>query len=244
MGEVSRCGFLQKMEQIPVNTSFGTVVAERIFDVIMLFLLLCVTLLLEFGRLSNFFLGLFSDKFGNLEHISGGIYLVLACIVLLGLAFLIVLYRSRARFASSRFYQKAQSFIKGMFDGMLSVRKLQKPWQFILHSFLIWAGYYFASYALTFALPGAARLDWLAGLTILLTGSIGMAAPVQGGTGSFHLLVSSALLLYGWNQEEGIILATFIWASQTLLTLVAGGLSFVISLFLNKPATEQVVVKI
>ncbi len=51
----------------------------------------------------------------------------------------------------------------------------------------------------------------------------------------FHILVSSALLLYGWNQQEGLILATFIWASQTLLTLVVGGICFVISLFVSKP---------
>jgi hypothetical protein len=65
-------------------------------------------------------------------------------------------------------------------------------------------------------------------------GAIGMAAPVQGGTGSYHLLVSGALLLYGWKAEDGLILATFIWASQTLLTLVAGGACFLISLFIQK----------
>jgi hypothetical protein len=70
-------------------------------------------------------------------------------------------------------------------------------------------------------------------------GSLGMAAPVQGGTGSFHLLVSGALLLYGWKAEDGLILATFIWASQTILTIVAGGIAFLISLFIVQPADQR-----
>jgi hypothetical protein len=244
MGEVTRCGLMLRMERVPVNTAFGTVVAERIFDLIMLFLLFCATFVLEFNRLSNFFIDFFAQKFGGLSHLSQNFYILLACIALLGLAMLVALYHYRARFSQNAFYLKIQAFIKGVLDGMLSVIKLERPWAFALHTVLIWAGYYFASYALTFALPDAARLSWLAGLTILMMGSLGMAAPVQGGTGPFHVLVSGALMLYGWTYGQGIILATFIWASQTLLTLVSGGICFVISLFLNKPTTEKVVVNL
>jgi hypothetical protein len=138
------------------------------------------------------------------------------------------------------FFGKIRTFVKGMMEGLLSVRKLEHKWDFILQTLLIWAFYYGASYSLTFALPDTQRLTWLAGLTILMMGGLGMAAPVQGGTGPFHVLVSGALLLYGWNQQDGLILATFIWASQTLLTLIAGGLCFVISLFVSKPSAQEV----
>jgi hypothetical protein len=156
-----------------------------------------------------------------------------------GLVFLIALYRSRARFRGNAFYIRVSTFVKGMLDGILSVRKLDRKWDFFLQTVLIWSGYYLASYLLTFALPDTARLSPLAGLTVLIMGSLGMAAPVQGGTGSFHLLVSGALLLYGWKAEDGLILATFIWASQTLLTVIAGGICFLISLFIVKPAPAQ-----
>ncbi len=231
MGEVTRCGMLQRMERIPLNTSFGTVVAERLFDLISL---LVLNFVLEFDRLSGFFTQFFASKFGAAGNISASVYLVVAGLAITGLVGLIVLYRSRQRFRGNAFYVRVSSFVKGMLDGVLSVRKLDRKWDFLLQTVLIWVGYYLASYLLTFALPNATRLEPLAGLTVLIMGAIGMAAPVQGGTGSFHLLVSGALLLYGWKAEDGLILATFIWASQTLLTLVGGGVCFLISLFIQK----------
>lgn len=239
MGEVTRCGMLQRMEKIPINNSFGTVVAERLFDLISLLILLVLNFVLEFDRLSGFFTGLFASRLDGLGKISTGFYLAVASVAMTGLFLLVFLYRSRTRFSGNVFYVRVSTFVKGMMDGILSVKKLDRKWDFVLQTALIWACYYLASYLLTFALPDTARLSPLAGLTILITGSLGMAAPVQGGTGSYHLLVSGALILYGWKAEDGLILATFIWASQTLLTMVAGGISFLISLFVVQPAAQS-----
>jgi len=238
MGEVTRCGMLQRMEKVPLNSSFGTVVAERLFDLISLLTLLVLNFVLQFDRLNDFFRGFFASKLGGAGNVSTGMYLVFAGVALTGLVLLVVLYRSRSRFNSNAFYFRTRHFVKGVLDGILSVRKLDRKWDFILQTVLIWLCYYLATYLLTFALPGTVGLSLLGGLTVLIMGSLGMAAPVQGGTGSFHLMVSGALLLYGWKAEDGLILATFIWASQTLLTIVAGGICFLISLFVVKPAVE------
>jgi uncharacterized protein (TIRG00374 family) len=243
MGEVTRCGVLNRIDKVPINSAFGTVVAERIVDVLMLFLLLSLNFILEFRRLSDFFIDLFSSKVSGVGQISQSVYIILACVVLLFLALIIGIYKYRAKFSQLTFLNKIRIFVKGMLEGILSVRKLDRKWDFVLHTILIWIFYYGASYALTFALPDTQRLSLLAGLTILMMGGLGMAAPVQGGTGPFHILVSSALILYGWSQEEGLILATFIWASQTLLTLIVGGICFVISLFIPKPVVEGVPVQ-
>ena len=240
MGEVTRCGLLHRMERVPVNSAFGTVVAERIFDVIMLVLLLSLNFVLEFNRLSGFFIEFFSSKFGGLSGVSQNVYIILTSLIILGLAFIIAIYKYRAKLSQIAFIGKIRTFVRGMVEGLLSVRKLEHKWDFVLQTILIWIFYYGASYSLTFALPDTQRLTWLAGLTILMMGGLGMAAPVQGGTGPFHILVSGALLLYGWNQQDGLILATFIWASQTLLTLIVGGVCFVISLFISKPSTQEV----
>jgi hypothetical protein len=61
-------------------------------------------------------------------------------------------------------------------------------------------------------------------------GGLGMAAPVQGGIGVFHLLVSSTLLLYGLTRESGMAYALLLHTSQTLLVVLMGGLSFLISM--------------
>jgi hypothetical protein len=240
MGEVTRCGLLHRMEKVPVNSAFGTVVAERIFDVIMLVLLLSLNFILEFNRLSGFFIEFFSSKFGGLSEVSQNVYILLTSLIVLGLALIISIYKYRAKLNQIAFLGKIRTFVRGMIEGLLSVRKLEHKWDFVLQTILIWVFYYGASYSLTFALPDSQRLTWLAGLTILMMGGLGMAAPVQGGTGPFHILVSGALLLYGWNQQDGLILATFIWASQTLLTLIVGSFCFLLSLFISKPSTQEV----
>lgn len=235
MGEVTRCGVLQRMDKVPVNAGLGTVVAERLFDVVMLLLLLCLNFLLEFNRLSTFFVDFFSAKFGALGHIPTRFYLILAVGVSAFAAILFWMYRRRATLLAIPMVARAKDFFLGMWEGITGIRRMERKWDFVLHSFLIWFGYYLASYLLTFALPGSAPLGPLAGLTIVMMGSLGMAAPVQGGAGPYHLLVSSALVLYGWTQADGIVLATFIWASQTLLTVLAGGICFVASLFVKPP---------
>lgn len=180
MGEVTRCGLLQRMERVPVNTAFGTVVAERIFDVIMLLLLLGLTFILEFKRLSNFFIDFFTSKFSGLTQLSQNLYIIITCLIILSLAFLIIIYKYRAKFSQIAFLSKIRTFVKGMMEGVLSVRKLDRKWDFVLQTILIWVCYYGASYSLTFALPDTERLSMLAGLTILMMGGLGMAAPVQG----------------------------------------------------------------
>jgi glycosyltransferase 2 family protein len=239
MGEVTRCGILNRMERVPVNAAFGTVVAERIFDVIMLGLVFALTFLLEFNRLSRFFLDFITDKFSSFREISFTTYIIVTCVLLLSLALGIALYRMRARFDRFTFLVKIRQFVRGMLEGLLSIRKMRRKGEFILYTILIWVGYFFMSYVLFFALPQTQHLSLMAGLTVLLMGSLGNSAPVQGGTGAFHILVGNALLFYGLSQEDGIKLATFMWASQTLLILVLGGICFLISLFLQKNTRQE-----
>lgn len=242
LGEVTRCGVLQKMDRIPLNAGLGTVVAERLFDVLMLLILFCLNFLLEFNRLSDFFMSFFQERFGKFGQLSGAFYGIIALGVLAFAGILFWGFRQRERLFQNPRLARVRDFFVGMWQGVVSVRNMDSPWGFVAHTLLIWVCYYLAAYLLTFAIPDSAPLSPLAGLTILVMGSLGMAAPVQGGTGPYHLLVSSALMLYGWRQEDGIILATFIWASQTLLTILAGGFSFVVSLFV-KPALSESSIK-
>lgn len=232
MGEVTRCGSLNRLEGVPVNVSLGTVVAERVFDVLMLLLLIGATFVLEFNRLSGFFIDFFTSKFNGGDPAAGPSPLVvLAGVALGGMLLAWVLYRRfKDVLLQKPFFQKGRQFVAGLVDGLLSVRKLRNPGLFVFHTLLIWTMYYFMSYVLFFSLPQTAGLGLLAGLTILVMGGIGMAAPVQGGIGPFHLLVGNALALYGLTQQDGIVLATFMHAVQMLVTLVLGGLSFLIVL--------------
>jgi hypothetical protein len=234
-GEVARCGTLYRLSGVPVNISFGTVVAERLFDVLMLLLLLGATFVLEFDRLSQFFMEFLGGKLpnGSVGEKSGSSgLLLLAGAVLLGLALLAWFLFTRYREALGRhpLYQKATAFMTGLLAGLLSVRKLRRPGAFVLHTLLIWTMYYMMSYTLFFAMPATANLGPLAGLTILVVGSLGMAAPTPGGIGSFHLLVGQVALLYGLTSQDGQVLATFVHGVSTLMVIILGVLSLLLVL--------------
>ncbi len=227
-GEFARCATLYKLSGVPANVSFGTVVAERLFDVLMLLILLAATFVLEFDRLSQFFMDFFGNKMGGPKAGSGGSgVLLMVGAALVGLALLGWFLYGRYREALGRhpLYQKVIAFAKGLLEGLLSVRRLRQPGAFVLHTLLIWTMYFLMSYTLFFAMPATASLGPLAGLTILVVGSLGMAAPTPGGIGSFHLLVGQVALLYGLTSQDGQILATFIHGVSSLMIIVLGVLS-------------------
>jgi uncharacterized protein (TIRG00374 family) len=229
MGEVTRCGTLYKLEKVPVNLSFGTVVAERIFDVIILIFLIGLNFLLELERLSKFFTDIFQSKFGNGEGIlpiliAGGV----AILVIGGIILLCFKNKTlQQKLRQNIFVGKILNFAEGMLEGLLSVGKLKNPFLFILSTLLIWIFYYLVSYVLFFCIPETSQLGPLAGLTVLVVGAIGMTAPTQGGIGAYHLLVGNVMILYGLSQSDGITLATFIHGAQMLFMLLIGALAFV-----------------
>lgn len=244
-GEVARCGTLYRLTgrsgaPVPVNVSFGTVVAERLFDVLMLLVLVAATFVLQFDRVSEFFLEFLGGKLP--QGSSGTGLLVMAGAVMAGLALLIWFLFNRYREALGRhpLYQKVSGFLAGLFTGLLSVRKLRRPGAFVFHTLLIWTMYYLMSYSLFFAMPSTASLGPLAGLTILVVGSLGMAAPTPGGIGSFHLLVGQVALIYGLTSQDGQVLATFIHGISTLMIILLGVASLIVVLIRGNRLTDDV----
>lgn len=231
-GEVTRCGTLNRLEKVPVNVSFGTVVAERVFDVVALLLLIGLAFVLEFDRLSGFFIDIIGDKIGGGSGDSKiGLLAVVGLVglVLAGLSGWFYI-KNREKLRQNSLIAKIEDFVMGLIEGLLSVRNLRNPWAFLFHTALIWTMYMLSSYVCFFVLPESSDLSLLAGLTVLIMGGLGMSAPVQGGIGPYHFLVSGALVLYGLSKETGLALATYIHATQMILMLILGGISFMITL--------------
>lgn len=242
-GEVTRCGTLNRLEKVPVNVSFGTVVAERVFDVVSLLLLIGLAFVLEFGRLSDFFMSLFGEKLGLGQEGGSNRIVLLAGVGVIGIGLAVAawwFYRKNAeRLRQNALFAKIEGFVLGLVDGLLSIRKLRSPMAFVFHTVLIWVMYFLSSYVCFFVLPESSGLSLLAGLTILIMGGLGMSAPVQGGIGPYHILVSSALVLYGLSKENGLALATYIHGTQMILMLILGGISFIITLVKSPKASNQ-----
>jgi glycosyltransferase 2 family protein len=226
-GEVSRCYNLYKLDKIPVEISFGTVVVERIVDLLCLILLILAAFIVEHERLFNFINSLpwnsaQSSKFFILGYALTGL-------LVLGLISYLIIKRSK----------KINDFVRktwlGFKEGLLSVFKLENKALFIFYSFFIWFLYFLMSYTVIQAFPQTEHLGFKAVLSLFAIGSIAMAAPLPGGTGSYHVLVPKGLVFLYLIPESDAIAFTFIFHGwQTAIMIVGGAISLFVSSILMK----------
>jgi hypothetical protein len=242
MGEISRCGILKRTDDVPITTSLGTVVAERIIDVISVLFVVALTLLLEFQQLKDFFFGFVASTFDNFNFLN--LLLVLGIIGMITLVIALLVWARREKLRQHSLFQKIKVFAQEMLKGLTSTRRLNNRTGFWVSTVALWVLYYLMSYTMFFTLPETSHLGLLAGLAVLTMGSLGMAAPVQGGIGTFHVLVSGVLVLYGVSEPDGVLFATLTHGIQTLSFVIFGGISFAISLLISRrKAKVQAVAK-
>lgn len=237
-GEVARCGVLLRTDGVPVNISFGAVVAERAFDLIMLLSLTTLTILLEFDRIGGFVLGRLTEAGTHLgtKYGSGPLPWLLAAAGLVGLIALGLAFRFRTQLLSHPLIAKGWSFVQGLKDGLLGVLRLRRGELalFVFHTVLIWAMYYLMGYVLFFSMPETTSLGAIAGLTVLVMSGIGVVIPTPGGIGSYHLFVMTALMAYGIGEDTGRYFAALMHGSQMLSLIGVGLLSLGLSFWVNR----------
>lgn len=229
-GEVVRCTVLTRTAGVPVKVSLGTVITERLIDFFTLLSLLGLLLLLEFQHLQSFFYIQFNDSYDSLAANRGILLLAIAAV---GTGTLLIgwfVWRNLERFRQNRHFQRAASFVRGLLEGLLSIRRVKPQSAFWFHTVFTWSTYFFTAVVLFPALPSTADLGLNVALALLVIGAFGMTAPVQGGIGVFHLLVQGALMAYGLGKEQGMAYALIAHTTQTVLVVVMGGISFVASM--------------
>jgi glycosyltransferase 2 family protein len=232
MGEVIRCTVLRRNGGVPVQVGLGSVITERVIDVFMLFGLLGATLLLDFHKFWAFAL----DKLGGgaaadaLARNRTPLLIAAVIAVVLLLSGLWALIRNLERLRQNALFNRLVTFLRGLLAGVFSIRRIENKWLFLFHTFFTWMVYFLMDYLAFFAFPETANLGWRAGLAALTFGAFGMAAPVSGGIGTFHLLMQSILIVFGISPEAGIAYALVVHGAQTLLVVLMGGISFVASM--------------
>lgn len=233
LGEVTRCGILKKNDGVSMTSAFGSVVAERVLDLIILMTLASIIFVIEFDKLNKFVIDNFKDKIPNSESIYGLAFAAFVIILVLALASLILFKLFRNKFHRSPMYLKVRRFTKELLNGFLSIKKIKKQVAFWLSTIGIWLLYYMMLIVVFYAFPPTVNLSLIAGFTLLIMSGLGMSAPVQGGIGVFHILVSSVLVLYGISAEDGKVFALIAHTTQFVTIIIFGGISFVISVFMR-----------
>jgi uncharacterized protein (TIRG00374 family) len=231
MGEVTRCVMLKKTDGIPIPASFGSVIIERIIDLAMLLGVIILSLFLQFGRISTFFYDVFMNN-GSIPSQT-----IFRWGILLGIVAAlsgILLWSQWQKIKKTLLFKKIKPLIGEMINGLMSIRRVNNKLAFSITTVLIWILYYLMTYILVFSFQATSGLNPLAGLIILVAGGLGMSAPVQGGIGTYHAFVSSALILYGINREDGVLYATFVHTSQLIFVLVVGSISLVVGMVVGR----------
>ncbi len=228
MGEFFRCWSLQKTDNIAIDKLLGTVVAERLIDVLVL---LCIVVFVFFSRFAlvrDYFQEIvFTPLLRKLDaQLQDPLWLIVGIIVLLSLT-LIGLFLLR-KLAKGSFGQKVLKMISGFKDGLVSIWHMKEKLQFLGYTFGMWFCYLLAAFTAFFAFSETAALKFVDGILVLALGGIGMAAPVQGGLGAYHGAVSQGLILLGINAEEAAAFAILVHGAMTAFVILAG----VFSLFM------------
>ncbi|MGQ1785947.1 MULTISPECIES: lysylphosphatidylglycerol synthase transmembrane domain-containing protein [unclassified Saccharicrinis] len=227
MGEISRCGVLSRYEKVSVSRLIGTVVVERLMDVIMLFVCLLLVLSLQFSVVTEF---LFKNTdFSKFSDIFTSIWTFVGI-----LAMVLVLRFFKKWFSQTSPYFKLKALWAKFAEGFLAVRDIKNKWLFIIHTIFIWAMYFLMIYVCFFAFEFTSHLTPLAGLAAFVLGSLGMVAPVQGGMGPWHFMVIATLQMYGISENQGAAFALIVWSSINAMIVVLGIVSMFILPLINR----------
>jgi uncharacterized protein (TIRG00374 family) len=234
LGEVTRCAVLSKAESVPFNMLLGTVIVERVVDLLTLIICLILAAVIELSRLGTFLVGTIIDPFIEKVKQLFNSPLLLSTLAIVIIAVVIVIRYFQIKARKEKRESRIVHLVKGLVSGLKSISQLKRPWLFIFHSILIWLLYFFSVYLCFFALPATSGLGLSAALFLLVAGGLGMSAPVQGGIGAYHLLVSQGLMLFGVSRQDGLAFATLVHASQMVMIIILGLVSLLLLFLRNK----------
>jgi uncharacterized protein (TIRG00374 family) len=217
-GEISRATVMSNYEKIPFEKGFGTIVAERIADLIMMFLIIVLTLFVQF----DFIYELLTKNFNPIK-------------IGIGIPVLIIgffIFRFLVNKATSGFLLKIKIFVAGLIEGVTSIFKMKNKWAFIFHTIFIWAMYIAMFWATIPAIEGL-EVPFGGILIGFIAGGFAIAA-TNGGIGLYPIAVASALALFDISTETATAFGWIMWTAQTAMIVVFGGLAFLFLPVYNK----------
>ena len=240
-GELTRCGTIQRTDGVPMAQGIGSVVAERVIDLLLLVGLIGLTLLLEFSRVGQYIGNLLAPFRARIASVveSGWVTSAVLVGVLMMAGLLYWLAQQRA-VRQHRFVIRLVGIGRDVGRGFAGIRKLRQPVLFVALAVLTEVLLFLMTYVLFFAAPQTSGLPPSAALTILTVSSLGgLVLPTQGGLGTYHFLVSRVLMLYGLNETDSILVATFLHAVQVGFSLLLSSLSFLFVPVLIRQWSQQ-----
>jgi len=211
-GEILRATTLSTYEKIPFEKSFGTVIAERLVDMILLLGFILLALGLQFDLIME----VLKEK-----ELSTKIIIALSILIIV---FFFIL-RPILKNNQSKPIIKVKIFFQGLVEGILSIKSMPKKAAFVFHTLFIWTMYVAMFYVIKWAVPETESLGLNALLPAFVIGGLTISA-TNGGIGIYPFSVALMLSAFGISKESGLAFGWIVWSSQTFMILIFGGLSF------------------
>lgn len=222
-GELARCTTLYTLNKTPVDKSFGTVISERVIDLVCLMLIAIMAVIFNFDLIVKLFDEVMQLRATDGTSSSYGPFVFLGIIAI----FLIGLIIFWKKIKSLSIFPKIEGFVYGIRHGLISIFQLKKSGLFIFYTFIIWLFYYLMTYVVVYALPETSHLSPADGLYLLLVGGIGMVIPASGGIGAFHSAMRLGFIVLGLGSEIGVTFGFLVHTPHTLIALLLGLISLV-----------------
>lgn len=234
-GEVWRCVMVSRYEKAPFEKLFGTVVAERVADLVVLLFIVAGVFILEIAKLKDTFKDLISEF--TQDNSPEELLMKLAFVVGFGILLMLIGWRL-VRTSNNAIFVKVRSLINGLIDGVMSILKMKNKWAFLGHTAFIWIMYLAMFYVPFLALPETSVASVGAVLASFVTASAAIVM-VQGGIGIYPLFVAKTLVIYSIPYESGFAMGWIIWVAQTIMIVSFGVASLVLMPLLNEKPTQN-----
>ena len=252
MGEASRAGVLKGTDGVPFEKGFGTIVAERVIDVLCLGIITGIAVIINFDNmddLMNLMNTVKTEEGAAVQQGTPWLKIILFGGIGFGALGFIFLY-----FKNEKFKTKLISFIKGFIDGLKTIFTMKDKWAYLFYTALIWICYVGMFWITFYAWDGAIDMPADGIISAFISGTIGFII-VQGGIGTYPLMVGIVLTFFlapdwlvddpttpilgdGRTMPAHVGFGALVWATQTILIVFLGLLSLAMVQKGKKKAVE------
>ena len=211
-GELLRASVMDRYESIPFQKGFGTIIAERVVDLVILFTFLLVALGLQYDLIADYL---------NLRDLN--FFYALLSLILLFTVFIVL--RTFFRYSTHPITVIIKQFFQGLWEGMVSIKHMKNKVLFVAHTIFIWLMYVLMFWIIKFSIPETVNLGINAMIPAFVVGGLSISA-TNGGVGIYPYTVSMVLIAFGVSKESSLAFGWIIWTCQTLMVVTFGAIAF------------------